>query len=512
VTAGSPQPDGSALAGRIAWRVWRATLIANLVGMGFIAIDAATISNVIRSVSTSRLVYMCGVVAIPYFLFCATMGVFHVRRRLRPSMLWLAEGRPPTSDERLQLTAQPRRIAAYPLIYWTLLPVWALPYLHVVVGFKPGALGLAKVAVAFGLSALISFALSNFLVERELRPVISFAFAQDPPQSTKSIGMFGRLVLAWCAACGTPLVAIAVTLVGLTPQERASTAPFIWGMSLLGMFAGFLVAATAARAITDPLYAVRQGMRSVEEGQLDFELPIDVTGEIGQLQVGFNRMVMGLRERERVREVFGRHVGAEVAKRALDDDFGLGGELREATTMFVDVIASTKLAQTRLPQDVVNQLNEFFEAVIRCVEAEGGLVNQFQGDGVLCVFGAPDDQPDHAARALRAARAVRREIGTRRPGGLDAAIGISSGKVVAGNVGGVHRYEYTVVGDSTNEASRLTERAKPMSSRTLASKTTIDLAGDEASHWEEVGTLPLRGRAEPTIAYEPSLDAQSSPT
>ncbi len=504
--AGSQQPDGEALARRIEWRVWRATLIANLVGMGFIALDAATISNVIRSVSTSRLVFMCTVVALPYFLFGASMGVLHVRRRLGPAIQWMAERRTPTADERLALTAQPRRIAAYPLIYWGLLPVWSLPYLHFVVGFKPGALGLAKVAIAFGLSALISFAMSNFLIERELRPVTSVAFADDPPLSTESIGLFGRLVLAWCAACGTPLVAIAVTLVGLTPQERAATAPFIWGMCLLGMLAGLLVAATAARAITDPLRAVREGLRSVEKGQLDFEVPIDVTGEIGQLQVGFNRMVTGLRDREQLREVFGRHVGPEVAKRALDAEFGLGGELREATTLFVDVIASTRLAQTRLPQDVVAQLNEFFEAVIRCVECEGGHVNQFQGDGVLCVFGAPDDQPDHAARALRAARAVRREIGTSRPGGLDAAIGISSGKVVAGNVGGINRYEYTVVGDSTNEASRLTERAKPMSSRTLASKKTIDLAGDEATHWEEVGTLPLRGRAEPTVAYEPALD------
>jgi adenylate cyclase len=509
VTSGSGQPDGAALARRIEWRVWRATLIANLVGMGFIALDAVTISNVIRSVSTGRLVALCGIVAIPYFAFGASMGVFHVRRRLGPAIRWLAEARAPTPEERLQLTAQPRRIATYPLIYWALLPVWSLPYLHFVVGFKPGPLGLVKVVIAFGLSALISFAMSNFLVERELRPVVAYAFADDPPLSTRSIGLFGRLVLAWCAACGTPLVAIAVTLVGLTPQERASTAPFIWGMSLLGMLAGILVAVTAARAITDPIHAVRQGMRSVEEGELGVEVPIDVTGELGQLQVGFNRMVTGLRDRQRVQEVFGRHVGAEVAKRALDDEFVLGGELREATTMFVDVIASTRLAQTRLPQDVVEQLNEFFEAVIRCVEAEGGLVNQFQGDGVLCVFGAPDDLSDHAARALRAARAVRKEIGTARPGGLDAAIGISSGKVVAGNVGGVHRYEYTVVGDSTNEASRLTERAKPMSSRTLASKTTIELAGDEAKHWEEVGTLPLRGRAEPTVAYEPSLDVQS---
>lgn len=502
--------DGAALARRIEWRVWRATLTANAVGVLFIAFDAAAIAPVLPTIdagsfsaSPARLLALCAAVAVPYFSLGASLGVLHIRRRFLPTVRWLAERREPTVEERLELTKQPRKLATYPLIYWGLLPLWALPYLHYVVGFRPGLLGLAKVAVAFELSALVSFTLAYFLVERELRPVLSVAFAVDPPETTHSLGIFGRLVLSWSAACGTPLAAIAVTLVGLTPTQRANTAPFIWGISMLGMLAGILVAATAARAITEPLERVRQGLRRVEEGDLTPELTVDEAGEIGQLQVGFNRMMTGLREQERLREVFGRHVGTEVARRALEGEFVLGGELREATTMFVDVIASTKLAQTRLPQDAVAQLNAFFDAVISCVESEGGLVNQFQGDGVLCIFGAPDDQPEHAAQALRAARKLRNEIDTKRPGGLDAAIGISSGKVVAGNVGGMNRYEYTIVGDSTNEASRLNERAKPMTSRTLASSSTIELAGAEATNWEEVGKLNLRGRSEPTVAFEP---------
>ncbi|MGH2758295.1 MAG: adenylate/guanylate cyclase domain-containing protein, partial [Actinomycetota bacterium] len=101
----------------------------------------------------------------------------------------------------------------------------------------------------------------------------------------------------------------------------------------------------------------------------------------------------------------------------------------------------------------------------------------------------------------------RREIDTVRPGGLDAAIGISSGKVVAGNVGGLNRHEYTVVGDSTNEASRLTEHAKSIPGRTLASGVSVDLAGDEAVHWHRLGPIDLRGRAEPTLAFEPGATA-----
>jgi adenylate cyclase len=499
------------LARQIEWRVWRAVLVANLVGVLFIAFDAASIAPVLPHIdsgrfvaSPTRLATLCGVAAFPYFVFAASMGILHVRRRIRPVMQWLAEGREPVEEERLELTGQPRKLAAYPLIYWGILPFWALPFLYYVVGFRPGVFGLAKVAVAFGLSALVSFALAYFLVERELRPALALAYATDPPAATRSMGMVGRIVLAWAAASGTPLVAIAVTMIGLTPEQRASTAPFIWGISVLGMLAGLLVAATAARAINDPLVRVREGLRNVEGGDLDFEVTVDESGELGLLQVGFNRMVAGLRDRERVRDVFGRHVGAEVAERALAQEFALGGELCEATTMFVDVIASTRLAQTRLPQDVVIQLNEFFDAVIRAVEAEGGLVNQFQGDGVLCVFGAPGEQPGHASCALRAARSLRTEIETLRPGGLDAAIGVSSGKVVAGNVGGMHRYEFTIVGDSVNEASRLTEYAKTVPSRTLVSNSTIVLADDERSNWREAGRLQLRGREKPTDAFEPS--------
>ena len=505
-------PGHAAFARHVEWRVWRAILVANLVGMLFIAFDAAAIAPVLPHIdsgkfvaSPARLVALCGAAALPYFAFAASMGVLHVRRRFRPAVRWLSEGREPGAEERLELSGQPRKLAAYPLIYWGILPFWALPFLYYVVGFRPGPLGLGKVAVAFGLSALVSYALAYFLVERELRPVLAMAYANDPPTATRSMGMVGRIVLAWAAASGTPLAAIAITMIGLTPAQRASTAPFVWGMSVLGMLAGLLVAATAARAINDPLARVREGLRNVEGGDLGFGMSVDVSGEIGLLQAGFNRMVAGLRERERMRDVFGRHVGAEVAARALAHEFALGGELCEATTMFVDVIASTRLAQTRLPQDVVGQLNEFFGAVIRAVEGEGGLVNQFQGDGVLCVFGAPAEHPHHAECALRAARVLRAEIVTDRPGGLDAAIGISSGKVVAGNVGGMNRYEFTIVGDSVNEASRLTEYAKTVPSRTLASGSTIALADDERCNWRPVGGLELRGRGTPTEAFEPQL-------
>src|SRR5207244_1877997 len=147
----------------------------------------------------------------------------------------------------------------------------------------------------------------------------------------------------------------------------------------------------------------------------------------------------------------------------------------------------------------------FFECVVSRIGAEGGWVNKFEGDGALCVFGAPAEQPDHAARALRAARTLRRELlalSAQYPG-LDGAIGVSSGGAVAGNIGSVERYEYTVVGDPVNEAARLTDEAKQRLGRVLASEESIERARSEAPHWTVADELVLRGRQQPTLAYEP---------
>jgi class 3 adenylate cyclase len=232
---------------------------------------------------------------------------------------------------------------------------------------------------------------------------------------------------------------------------------------------------------------------------------VNDAGEVGRLQAGFNRMVTGLRERDRLRQLFDRHVGPDVAERAVASS-GLGGAQVDATVLFADMIGSTTIAAERPPEAVVAMLNAFFGAVVRIVGAEGGLVNQFQGDGAVCLFGAPLHVDDHAARALRAATALRSEIvalGDVYPG-FDAAIGVSSGVVVGGDVGTEDRYEYTVIGDAANEASRLTDEAKLRTARLLVSEGTIRAAGVDGHEWVTSGELRLRGRPLPTTVYEPA--------
>jgi adenylate cyclase len=147
------------------------------------------------------------------------------------------------------------------------------------------------------------------------------------------------------------------------------------------------------------------------------------------------------------------------------------------------------------------------------MDAQGGWVNKFEGDGALCIFGVPGTQPDHADRALRAARRLAlRLLGlAERHPGLEAGIGVSSGRVVAGNVGTEARYEYTVIGPAVNEAARLTDIAKGRAVKVLASAESVRRAGAEAAHWRDVGTVALRGRTAPTAIYEP-LPEQTEPS
>jgi adenylate cyclase len=214
-------------------------------------------------------------------------------------------------------------------------------------------------------------------------------------------------------------------------------------------------------------------------------------------------MVAGLRERDRVQDLFGRHVGEEVARSAMDRGLELGGELRDAAVMFVDVVGSTSFAATRNPREVVRALNSFFAVVVEVVTLHGGWVNKFEGDAALCVFGAPTDHPESAGAALACARELRRRMGG-EASELKGAIGLSSGTVVAGNIGAARRFEYTVIGDPVNEAARLTELAKARPSRILASEAIVCRAREEeARRWELGDPIHLRGRSEPTRVAAP---------
>jgi adenylate cyclase len=253
-----------------------------------------------------------------------------------------------------------------------------------------------------------------------------------------------------------------------------------------------------------PVRVVRAALSRVEQGDLRGDLVVFDGTELGELQRGFNAMVAGLRERERVRDLFGRHVGREVALAAERERPKLGGEERHVAVVFIDIVGSTQLVTSQPPTEVVQALNRFFAIVVEEVERHHGLVNKFEGDASLAIFGAPNhlDRPED--EALATARRIAERLASEMCE-LHAGIGVAAGQVVAGNVGAKERFEYTVIGEPVNEAARLCELAKSQPGGLLATADTVEGASEnERAHWSLGETVTLRGHERPTRLASPA--------
>jgi len=363
------------------------------------------------------------------------------------------------------------------------------------------------VAAAILLGGVTTCGTLYLLSEKALVPVAARALAGTSPRKPALPGVDARVLITFAVTTAGPLLGLAALAVAVLagadiPQDRLPLTVLV--LALMALFSGLFGLKLVARSLAASLRSMRAAVARVEQGDLDADVRIYDGSEIGVLQSGFNRMVAGLRERERLRDLFGRHVGEDVARAALERGVALGGEQRDAAVMFVDLIGSTALAAERNPDDVMRLLNRYFGLVVDVVGRHGGWVNKFEGDGALCVFGAPHDLADAPGCALAAARELDQRLRRALPE-LRAAIGVSSGRVVAGNVGAAQRFEYTVIGDPVNEAARLTQLAKSTEERIRASEATLAAAGEaERARWRRDGEAMLRGRPEPTQLVVPA--------
>jgi class 3 adenylate cyclase len=260
-----------------------------------------------------------------------------------------------------------------------------------------------------------------------------------------------------------------------------------------------------SQSVSAPLHEVIAAMADVETGNLQRRVRVYEPSEIGALQWGFNQMVEGLAERDRLRDLFGRHVGVDVARYVATSADAMAGEVRDVAVLFVDMVGSTQLATTQAPEEMARILNQFFDIVVHAVDDRGGFINKFIGDAALAVFGAPEAMDDAASAALSVARRLGADL--RLLPAVDFGIGVCAGPVFAGNIGARNRYEYTVVGDRVNQAARLADCAKVWQPRVLCSTSAIEAADAvECRHWEPRGSLTLRGRSDPTEIFVPIVE------
>jgi class 3 adenylate cyclase len=421
---------------------------------------------------------------------------------VRPSLRWLTAGRHPTPAEVTTMARTTRRQAAITVAPWILMAAVLVP---LNLSADNTVFIVLTTALLFGAIATVC---TGFLFTlRTLRPLLAGVPADA--ERPAAPGVRARLLIMWLVCTALPGTMIALLLILRSRDwlldESAPIDLALLILALVAVILGLRAMILVSMSISDPVDEVVAAMADVEKGKIDRTIDVYEWSEIGRLQSGFNRMVAGLQERDRLRDLFGRHVGEEVARRAFDQaahDEASSGDERGVAVLFIDLVGSTQLATEREPHQVADVLNDFFRIVVAQVDERHGLVNKFQGDAALAVFGAPLRITDPAAAAMSTARALATEL-RRLP--VDFGIGVSAGPVFAGNIGAENRYEYTVVGDAVNEAARLADRAKEFDGRTLCSGTAhAQAAPPEQTRWTVRGEAMLRGRQDPTDIYIPA--------
>lgn len=494
--------------------------IANVLGavvvqvFGFIVVPSPT------DVADPDQVQLVGWIALGAGLpLLIAVGILWGLRGTRPVIESVRHDLEPGERERLTVLQAPIRLTAIIAVLWGVsLIVWFVTSAFLFSVYLAVQTGLATL-----LGGMTTCAATYLLAERLFRPAVAMAMAMaadTPPLRSGLPGVGARAMLAWALGTGVPVLGLIVTSMAvLSPPGLSTTQVSAGRLAVINIALGGAVLATgllvtyiAVRATTDPIESVRAGLARVERGDLDVAIPVDDGTEVGRLQAGFNQMAAGLREHERLRDLFGRHVGQDVARAALQRGVELGGELRDVAVLFVDLVGSTRLAATHSPADVVTLLNAFFTVVVEVIGRHGGWVNKFEGDAALAVFGAPLTIDAAPGRALAAARELSVRLRDEVPE-LRAGIGVSAGPAVAGNIGAEQRFEYTVIGDPVNEAARLSDLAKSIPEGVLAAADVLRAASTtEAAHWRLGDTVTLRGRIEPTrLATPQPADAPHHP-
>jgi len=456
---------------------------ALIIFLYFSVIDPLPVGGaMVRSLETEDIVTfgLAGVVI--------SVGAFAIISRLgRPIQNWLQliEAGTPASE-------LPSRVARLVLI-WPLIvaSLMAATGLLVAIFFSilyddPGnfvgiAIGTVVTAtiVYFGTDLIWRQQVPTFFLEGNLSVVPAFR-----------LWVRRRLLLAFILIGGfTPILLVILSQVRTRTLLDAENPEAILDNLILvqlfilavGLVAGVITAVLVARAIVGPLQVLQEAMGRVEKNELNTRIVVTTNDELGYLSERFNSMTDGLRQGERLRELFGLYVSSEVAQAAVETGAGLGGELVNCSVMFSDIRDFTTLSEQIPPRRLVDLINRYMTAMVSVIVNHGGVITRFGGDSILAVFGTPlNPMSDHADRAVRTAIEMRQALATfnqdetvaRRPT-LESGIGIASGPVIAGNVGGKERIEYTVMGDAVNLASRLEDKTKDAGFPILVSNATF---------------------------------------
>jgi adenylate cyclase len=348
-------------------------------------------------------------------------------------------------------------------------------------------------------------ALRFFVMEQFIRPALADVGSQLPDGGGVAQP---RMTLARRLLIVVPGVTVMVgtAVAGLVGDHTLASV-------IAGIAASLLVALTVASwlvflladSVSSPVNDLRRAAERVGSGDLDVRVPVVSVDETGVLARSFNAMVEGLRERERIREAFGTYVDRDVAEHILREGTSLAGEEVEVTLLFLDIRNFTGYCEGSPATEVVATLNRLFAGVVPVIHDHGGHVDKFVGDGLLAVFGAPRRRPDHADSALAATLQIADWVESEFAGGLEVGLGLNSGAVVAGNVGGAGRMDFSVIGDAVNVAARVEAATRVTGDVILVSEATRRSLRSSRVGLEARPQVPLKGKTEAVALFAPRV-------
>jgi class 3 adenylate cyclase len=387
------------------------------------------------------------------------------------------------------------------------MPVWAV-LLLVAVGAIAGASGsrLAQYAILGAASGIATVLVgAHTFMEGALRPVraalagntgIGDALPRSRPTFAAWLDLSMLASVFAFSAVGAMLGAV------LDPAREAPVLSVVIGAALT---LGFGVPITVGAIVSPSLRPIRdlaEATERVAAGDYSQRLSVVQDDDLGALAASFNRMQAGLAERQRLHAAFGTYVDPTLAARLLEQgDDVLTGERREVTVIFVDVRDFTPFAEANTAEDTVARLNALFEIVVPAVVDAGGHVNKFLGDGALAVFGAPNDLASHADAAVTAAVLIQRLVARRFGGELRIGIGINTGVVIAGTIGGAGKLEFTLIGDTVNVAARVEQLTKTTGDAILLTYQTVEALDNRPPGLTDRGSHALKGKSAATQVF-----------
>jgi class 3 adenylate cyclase len=288
-----------------------------------------------------------------------------------------------------------------------------------------------------------------------------------------------------------------------------------WIITAIATALGLIFAWAVSRALVESVKRLLGGTQAVEGGDLDVEIHVNTRDELAMLATSFNHMVVGLREKEHIRETFGKYVDPRVVRVLLENRLPAdGGESQVMSVFFSDLEGFTRMCEGLTADAAVRFLNRYFSFMAEVIQARQGIIDKYIGDSVMAFWGPPfTDQATHAELCCAAAldqlarlddfrKSLPDLLGVRQ--GLpvvNVRMGIATGEVTVGNIGSESSRGYTVIGDTVNQASRLEQANKFYGTQILVNEDTHRLAGDDLV-FREIDSLRVAGKMEPVRVFE----------